>query len=113
MSAFLIDTESDYGHKFDPQRFMAFREGMYDGFDSLFFKRLRDLPRAGTYRIATAEKRPDVYSRDIYGNTGYWSVLLEYNGVASLGKLTTGYVLGYPSKSDLEDLLASLSRQQR
>ena len=109
MSFFRLSTE-DYDERFDIHRFMEFQENMYDDFNSYFLKSLQRLDRSGIYRINTREKRPDVYSRDIYGTTSYWSVLMEYNSIVSVNELVIGKSLNYPSKSDLEDLYFSLTR---
>ena len=107
MSRFRLSS-ADFDARFDVHRFMAYREDMYDDFDSVFLEHLRGLPSAGNYRISTREKRPDVYSRDIYGSTAYWSMLMEYNGIVSVAELTLGKLLLYPSKSSMEDAYFSL-----
>lgn len=112
MSLFRLST-ADYDERFDPHRFMAFREGMYDSFDSRFIRSLRALERQGIYRINTRERRPDVYSRDIYGTTAYWFILLEYNSIVSVNSLVIGTTLNYPRKADLESLYFSLTEIRR
>lgn len=105
-----IDVESD--NRYNVRKFCEFKEGIYDDFTSYFLEQLLALPSAGSYEITKIEARPDVYSRDIYGTTKYWQLLLRYNNVVNLHQLALGTVLFFPSITSLEQLYFSLKVKQ-
>ena len=109
---FYIDASDPGHHRYDVHRFMEFSEGLYDGTTSwLLFERLPRLPVAGRYRISVAT-RPDIYSRDVYGTTDLWQLLLLYNDVVLMETLTPGKLLSYFDLNDLEREYFSLSVRQ-
>ena len=112
MSWFYVDLSADSDHRYDMRRLIKFDDDAYDESTSFFLHSLRELSSVGTYTIAV-EQRPDIYSRDIYGSTDYWQIILYYNDIVFLGELSVGTRLEYPSLSDMETLyfrLKSLSR---
>ena len=110
---FYLDTAPHRGNRYDLNRFMAYREGMHDAFDSFFLAELRKLPASGEYTVTTHEQRPDVYSRDIYGKTDYWALLLEYNDVVFLSELKLGATLRYPKLDAIESLYFGLQARRQ
>ena len=103
-----LDPDVQYRNRFDLDRFVAFREVMYDDFDSFFLQEFRALPAQGVYTITRIEGRPDVYSRDIYNNTDYWMLLLIYNNIVDIGALKIGVDLSYPYLNSLESVYLRL-----
>lgn len=99
--------------RYDLSRFMRFEEGLHDEFSSVFVTRMKELPAAGSPYSITTERRPDLYARDIYGDTSYWLVLMVYNNVLRIGDLTLGNTLEYPRRSDLESLYLGLRSEAR
>ena len=101
---FFIDETLESVNRYNVRKFCDFSEGLYDDMSSYFFEELRNIPSQGTYKIMVAECRPDIYSRDIYGTTMYWRLLLFYNDIVNLNQLTLGTILQYPSIADIESL---------
>lgn len=107
---FYLDRNVQAHHRYDLARFMRLEEGVHDEFTSWLISRLRGLPSAGRYRIEV-EQRPDIYSRDVFGTTDYWQLLLLYNDVVLLEDLARGTVLSYFSLDGLEGVLRTLQTQ--
>ena len=105
---FYIDLDRETLSRYDPSKFMEFLEGIYDEFPSYFLTEFRKLPISGIYTVSYAEFRPDVFSRDIYGDSVYWQLPLIYNSIVQIDELIIGKILNYPSMSDVEDLYFKL-----
>ena len=110
------------GVRYSRRKFMeGFPGGAYDVFNSYFINRLRGLPVVGEYRLGASgvggesdlvgEYRPDAVSERLYGDTQYWWLLLEYNGVG-VGDLKFGVVLRYFALEDLETVYHTLAQRQ-
>ena len=108
-SYFYLDGDNTGRHRYDLSRFVEVRSGVHDVMTSYLLSKLADLPSVGEYRI-DVEARPDIYSRDIYGSTDFWQLLLGYNDVVLVDSLTPGGRLAYFSLDDLDGLYQTLSR---
>ena len=108
MSLFYFNFDRETGKRYQVSRFMRFERGVYDFSTSYFLQEFMKLSPEGAYTILSVPQRPDVYSRDIYGNTDYWFLLLYYNNVTFLNELELGTSLTYPSISDMENIFFSL-----
>lgn len=94
-----------------PENITSFVENfqVYDIFSSNFSKELRKIPESGRVTVEVGEKaRPDLLSFRIYGNTKYWSHLLDYNDISCVEDLKSGLVLKFFSLSELLYLLSTL-----
>jgi len=107
MSYFYIDYSRDTLSRYDPSRFMRKHDDFYDINDSYLIEKVRELPHSGTYLIEV-ERRPDIYSNDIYGTTRNWQMLLDYNSIVLIDELVVGKQLRYPSLSSVEDIFFRL-----
>lgn len=87
---------------------------MYAPFSSLFVNRLRSLPSSGVfyYDRFDMDGRLDLVSYELYSTTKLWWVLLLYNNMYSTLDLKKGTYLNYPSKTDIDSMIVSLSNPE-
>lgn len=105
---YYINEKIESSDRYNFRKFCEFNAGIYDDFSSYFIEQLKKLPISGYYTISTSQFRPDVYSRDIYGSTSFWRVILSYNNIVNLNQLTLGTILVFPDISDMESLYFQL-----
>lgn len=110
--------DPDYNlDRFDISRFMQPVTGeaiaYFDIVDSEFLKNLMAIKVVGTYFVSKEEGRPDLLSERIYGtgNTQYWWILMLFNDLRLPSDLKRNTTVRYPTLSDLETLLVSLTPQ--
>ncbi len=108
MSFFYVDYNIETRFRYDLTKFLEYKEGIYDTYNSYFLSKFCKLPEAGAYLISTVPERPDIYSRDLYATTDYWHLLLEFNNILFLNELQLGKSLRYFNLSDLEDLFFTI-----
>lgn len=108
MSYFYIDLDNPGAYRYDVSRFMEYEDGIHDEFTSYMLDNLRKLPSIGQYRVREAG-RPDIYSRDIYGTTDHWQLLMIYNSVVMLADIKPGTSLLYPDINEVENLYFGLA----
>ena len=109
---FYIDYNRETLSRYDASNFMENHDGFYDSFTSFFLEKLRSLPLAGIYQVEV-DSRPDIYSRDVYGTTNYWQILLEYNNIILISDIVVGMRLRYPDISSIESLFFRLKSLQK
>lgn len=95
-----IETEK----KYDEVKFLQFNNDNLDPLNSYMLSNIKSLPEQGNYIITNFEKRPDMISYRIYGDTQYWWVIMHYNDVDNINLLTNGTVIYYPSLNAIENL---------
>ena len=102
---FYFNSDIDSAVRFDISKFVPWSEiGGMDYLRSWLINQLGYLPPVGDYKITTEENRIDLLSYKIYGDTQYWWILMQYNGIIDIDDLKTGTVLSFPDQADLEDL---------
>jgi hypothetical protein len=114
--AIMFSTNDDRrtAKKFDMSRFIRWdgQAGVYDPSDALFLDMLGALPEEGAVKVGQSIPRPDQLSAEIYGDTGYWWIILSYNRLTSFLDLKPGTLIRYPSIRSLENLLYSINNKQ-
>jgi hypothetical protein len=108
---FFINPDVDSNVRFDLTRFMEFTDNL-DPLTSSILDDIRELPQQGFFAVQGEEFRPDSVSHKVYGTHQYWWVIMAYNDIADVNKLTSGTVLKYPSLADLEDIYFTLKSKQ-
>ena len=106
-----LDLNSRVNKRFDPRRFVAFRDSYFDAANSTFLERIPQLTAIGTYQITDDPYRPDLISHAIYQDTQYWWLLMLFNDEISIEALTLGRKLELFSLSDLDELFFELRRE--
>ena len=102
---FHFNSDIDSAIRFDISKFVPWSEiGGMDYLRSWLINQLGYLPPIGDYKITTEENRIDLLSYKIYGDTQYWWILMQYNGIIDMNDLKTGTILSFPDQADLEDL---------
>ena len=105
INEFYFDSNIDTAVRFDVSKFVPWSEiGGMDYLRGWLINQLGYLPPMGDYKITAEEGRIDMLSQKIYGDTQYWWILMQYNGIIDMNDLKTGAVLQFPSLEDLEDL---------
>ena len=111
---FYIDNELNTVRKYDMVKFVELTEdGVFDSLNSYFLYQIPKLPTVGYYTIRAEDKRPDMLSYRIYGETQYWWVLMWYNNFLKPQDLKIGAVIKYPSISAVEQLYMNASLLQK
>lgn len=105
--------EKDFRDRFDLQKFVEFKENVYDYLDSYFINKVQKLPVFGTTQVQIEENRPDLLSYRIYGTVKFWYILLVFNGMVSPLEVYEGQTINYPKVDDVEELYFSLNALQR
>ena len=92
--------------------FIPYEVGLgYDSLNSEFRRRLVQLPVAGRFIVSAKDEfRADLMAHNLYGDTSYWWILLDYNNLDSPEQLVVGTSLSYPSPSAILDLIYSVSK---
>jgi len=108
---FFINTEYESKERFDIAKLLEYTDN-YDPLTSSFLKDLKSLKSFGTWIIQSEEKRSDVLSYKIYGDTQFWWAILFYNDLTENDDLETGMSIQYPNLTDLEDLYFGLKAKQ-
>jgi len=111
MSQFFINLDLETEKRFDMSKFLEFTDN-YDSLTSKFLLDLKKLKPIFTFVITHEEKKPDLISQLIYGDTQYWWIILYYNDITEIDELVSGKILQYPSLEDLEDLYFSLRSEE-
>lgn len=109
---FYVDLEYESKEKYDIAKFLEFNVDNHDPLTSYFLDEIIKLPVIGKYTVQTEQYKPTLISYDIYQDISYWWILMVYNNIFDVKKLTTNTVLNYFSKSDLDDLYFSLKSRQ-
>ncbi len=109
---FFINLDDDSIERYDVTKFMDFVEDGHDIVTSFFMTELRKLLPAGLFTVTIEEKRMDVVSYKIYGDTQYWWLLMVYNSIINFEDAVTGTELKYPELDDLESLFFRLKTLQ-
>ena len=109
---FYIDLDYTSKEKYDIAKFLEFNVDNYDPLTSYFLDEIIKLPLIGKYTIQSEQYKPTLISYDIYQDVNYWWLLMVYNNIFDIRKLTTNTILNYFSKSDLDTLYFSLKSRQ-
>ena len=107
---FYIDLDREYPTRYGFEKFCSLENDTYDILTSYFIDRMKDLPMVGIYKVSGEERRPDLVSYEIYEDTQYWWILMNYNNLIFVDDISEGTEIGYPSIDDLEDIYFSLNR---
>ena len=114
-----IPTDNNKSSNFDYYSSSLYLEydqqtNMYVPYNSLFLNRLRSLPVSGTFDFDRYDTigRFDLISYELYSTTKLWWVLFLYNNLYSFLDLVQGVSLKYPSKSDIDSMIVSLSNPE-
>ena len=96
--------------RFSLSNFIPYEVGLgYDSLNSEFRRRLVQLPVAGRFIVSAKDEfRADLMAHNLYGDTSYWWILLDYNNLDSPEQLVVGTSLSYPSIDSLTNLFALL-----
>jgi hypothetical protein len=119
-----INTDYVTDVRYDIPKFLDNTEDVLDVFDSYLFEKIggyfkeqidiKNLAVDGVFEVTTQEYRPDLISAEIYdGDTQYWWLLMEYNGIIDIFKIVSGLQMNYFSLTKLEDIYFSLNSRQR
>lgn len=90
--------------------FMTDPSGQYDILSSAYCSMIKQLPVYSTYKIIKEIYRPDLISYAIYRDVKYKIPLMLYNDIYSIKQCYQGRVISYPSATDLDSLLFSLTQ---
>lgn len=111
---YYIDLDTKTIDRFDLAKFMDFtNDGVFDPLTSYLLLEIPRLSPIGEYVIRKEEKRPDLLSFSLYGDTQYWWVLMWYNTLYKPEDLTVGLKIKYPSLSAVEQLYMNASVYQK
>jgi len=118
-----IDTDYESDLRYDIPKFCSLEEDVFDIMDSFLFEKVsaiykrqfdvKDLAVDGVYEVTTQEYRPDIISYEIYGDTQYWWLLMDFNNIIDIFSIVTGVQIQYFSLSELEDIYFSLNGLQK
>lgn len=111
---FYLDQETKTVDRFDLAKFMDYTDdGIFDPLNSYMLLQIPNLSCIGQYIIRKEEKRPDLLSYNLYGDTQYWWVLMWYNHIMKPQDLTVGLTIKYPSLNSLEQLYTNASLYEK
>lgn len=105
---FFLDTSRDYKKRLDMGKFMEYTSSAHDILNSYLVNEIPKLSESGKYTVSVEERRLDLISYNIYGDTQYWWILMLYNSIFEISDVISGVILGFPSLNDLESLFFSL-----
>lgn len=105
---FFINTTKLFAKRFDMSKFMEYTDNAHDILNSYVVSQIKKLSEQGKYTITVEERRLDLVSFNIYGDTQYWWILMLYNSIFDTSDVVSGIIIKYPSLRDLEDLFFSL-----
>ena len=119
-----LNTEYSTDVRYDIPKFATHTENVIDILDSYMFEKVsayyeeqvdvKDLTVDGVFEVVTEEYRPDLISYEIYdGDTQYWWLLMEFNGLIDIFQIVSGLQMKYFSLTQLEDIYFTLSSRQR
>lgn len=106
---FFIDFTNDYTWRYDLQKFVEMKDGVYDVIDSYFLFELYNLPVKGFIEAINEYRRPDLLSYYVYGDVQYWWIMMAFNHEMNVNDINPPKRLDYPSIDALEDLYFSLN----
>lgn len=109
---YFLNLDKTFKKRMDFGKFMNFDNNCFDILTSFFPYKLSNLKVQGEYLVQSDEKKPDLISHRIYGDTQYWWILMLYNSVFDPQDVVTGLVLKYPSINDIEKLYLSLKSEE-
>lgn len=110
---YYINSEVKPVQRYDLQRFIENIDGSYELINSYLISAVRDLVSVGIFTIRACPFRPDMISYEIYGDTQYWPLLMEYNNILELTELKIGIQLNYFSLDELEEIYLTLMSKQQ
>lgn len=118
-----LNVSHDSDLRYDVPRFADHTENVVDVLDSYIFEKVRGYYREqvelknlsvdGIFEVTTQEHRPDLISYEIYEDTQYWWLLMEFNDIIDIFAIVSGVQMKYFKVSELEDIYFSLSSRQR
>lgn len=104
MSIFYIDFESTATDRFDIEKFLSFEKNVHDPVTSFLLQNIHVLPVRGVKEITYQVNRPDLISWEIYGDTQFWWLVLEYNKILKFTDIKPGLIINYFSIDELEQI---------
>lgn len=107
MATFFINTDLNTQTRFDIVKFIEFVGDNYDPLNSFILNNIKRLKSIGQYSIIS-EKRPDLISSILYGDTQYWWLIMLYNDIYDISDLVAGKIINYPSQQALENFYVRL-----
>lgn len=107
-----IELEKEITDKFDIAKFFSFTNMVHDPLTSYFLEKIQTLPFFGRKEITVEVNRPDLLASNIYNDTQYWWLLLEYNNILKFTDLKVGKEINYFNIDDLENLYYTLKTAQ-
>lgn len=110
---FYLNDTIDTPRRFDMLKFFDNSGDWYDPLNSFFVTNLKILSYAGQRVVTYEEKRPELLSYNIYGDTQYWWILMWYNNILNINDLVSGTLINYPSRTSIEDLYISASTSKK
>lgn len=112
MAQFFINLDDNSPERFAESKFMEIVVDNSDPLTSYFYDKIKALPPSGSYSVQHEVERPESLSYSIYGDSQYWWILLEYNGIKEYSQIAIGDTILYPSIADIEDLFFALKSLQ-
>lgn len=107
-----LNTDADTPLRYDPAKFCAFTEEVYDDLDAYFIHKFLQLPVARVYAVQGEGKRPDLLSYRVYGSTQYWWLILLYNSLSTVEDLVEGMNINLPSIDQMETIYFQLISEE-
>lgn len=113
MGLFYINDNIDVEDRYDPIKFYSQTDGVFNMLNSYFIAELKKLPSIGTYTCL--DERPDTVAHKVYGDTQFYWILMLYNDCYDIedGIFSAGSTINYPSISNIERLMFTLTAKQR
>lgn len=110
---FYINTDREFKTRYDLAKFMEWNNNCYDVLTSYFLENMPELEVLSTNIVTVEEQRPDLISFNVYGNTQYWWILMNFNAFVSIDEFINSVDYNIPSISSLEDMYFSLKSLER
>jgi len=109
MSQFFINLDIEREDRYAFAKFLDYQEQEFDPLTAKFLSALRLLPVQGQLQIGALENRIDLISNEIYGETQFWWIIMEFNNLQDPEVIPANTMLNYPSIIDLELLFFNLN----
>ena len=108
-----IDADFESPNRYDLAKFAVYEEDVFDLIPSFLFEEIMNLPISGYKTISGQEGDAALLSYEIYQDTQYWQILMEYNSLIEPAQLVSGLQIKYPSVTSLENLYFKLNSLQK
>jgi len=109
---FYYNYDVENRERFLYERFTEWDGEFYDTLNSSFLNVLKTLEPRGEFIVTKDSQRIDIISQRIYGDTKYWWILLEFNGIVDQFSIKLGHIIKFFDLTDLEKKYFELTKKQ-